>query len=147
MLACSGVENTITPFFITPTSCILLTKGRFALQFFLPWFCSSSRLLLFNNLWRSFTFHKASSQEFCSSRDIYTYVNLNSREKFEPGPEFEPRTSRSLSWRSTTWAILKRDLDLYRQLNQDSSSGRTPSQRFGGPRFKSRPRFKLFSWI
>ena len=25
--------------------------------------------------------------------------NLNSREKFEPGPGFEPRTSRSLAWR------------------------------------------------
>ena len=29
-------------------------------------------------------------------------LNLNSREKFEPGPGFEPRTSRSLAWRSTT---------------------------------------------
>ena len=28
--------------------------------------------------------------------------NLNSREKFEPGPGFERRTSRSLAWRSTT---------------------------------------------
>ena len=28
--------------------------------------------------------------------------NINSREKFEPGPGFEPRTSRSLAWRSTT---------------------------------------------
>ena len=32
--------------------------------------------------------------------------NLNSREKFEPGPGFEFRTSRSLAWRSTTWGIL-----------------------------------------
>ena len=29
-------------------------------------------------------------------------LNLNSREKFEPGPGFEPRTPRSLAWRSTT---------------------------------------------
>ena len=28
--------------------------------------------------------------------------NLNSREKFEPGPGFETQTSRSLAWRSTT---------------------------------------------
>ena len=28
--------------------------------------------------------------------------NLNPREKFESGPGFEPRTSRSLAWRSTT---------------------------------------------
>ena len=28
--------------------------------------------------------------------------NLNSREQFEPGPGFEPRTIRSLAWCSTT---------------------------------------------
>ena len=28
-------------------------------------------------------------------------INLNSREKFEPGPGFEPRTSRSLAWHPT----------------------------------------------
>ena len=31
---------------------------------------------------------------------------LNSREKFEPGQGFETQFSRSLAWRSTTWAIL-----------------------------------------
>ena len=31
-----------------------------------------------------------------------TNNNLNSGEKFEPGPGFEPQTSRSLAWRSTT---------------------------------------------
>ena len=35
---------------------------------------------------------------FDSDKDI-----LNSREKFEPGPGFEPRTSISLAWRSTSW--------------------------------------------
>ena len=32
--------------------------------------------------------------------------DFKSREKFEPGPGFEPRTSRSLAWHSTTWSIL-----------------------------------------
>ena len=32
--------------------------------------------------------------------------HLNLREQFELGPGFEPRTSRSLSWRSTTRATL-----------------------------------------
>ena len=32
--------------------------------------------------------------------------NLKSREKFEPGPGFEPQNSRSLAWHSTIWAIL-----------------------------------------
>ena len=37
----------------------------------------------------------------CSSTHIHN-VNLNSREKFKPGPGFESRTSRSLAWCSTT---------------------------------------------
>ena len=37
------------------------------------------------------------------------------------------------------------DLDLYRLLSQDSSSGRSPGQRSGGPKFKSRCRFEFFS--
>ena len=35
---------------------------------------------------------------FCALKNY----NLNSREKFEPGPGFEPQTSRSLALRSTT---------------------------------------------
>ena len=31
---------------------------------------------------------------------------LNSKEKFEAGSKFELWTSRSLAWRSTTWAVL-----------------------------------------
>ena len=39
-----------------------------------------------------------------SSKFIFkkVYKILNSTEKFKPGPGFEPRTSRSLAWRSTT---------------------------------------------
>ena len=40
-----------------------------------------------------------------SSLYVGILYNLNSRENFEPGPEFEPQTSRSLAWRSVTWAI------------------------------------------
>ena len=39
----------------------------------------------------------------------HIFILLNSREKFKPGPGFEPRTSRSLVWLSTTWAILVLD--------------------------------------
>ena len=38
-------------------------------------------------------------------------TDLNSREKFEPGPGFEPQTSRSLAWHSTTWTILAQLMD------------------------------------
>ena len=38
----------------------------------------------------------------CALNNYY----LNPREKFEPGPGFEPHTSRYLAWRFTTWAIL-----------------------------------------
>ena len=39
------------------------------------------------------------------------------------------------------------DLDMYRQLKQDSPCGRAPGKRSGGPSFKSRSRFEFFSWI
>ena len=32
----------------------------------------------------------------------HNYHNLNSRKKFQPASVFEPRTSRSLAWHSTT---------------------------------------------
>ena len=40
------------------------------------------------------------------------------------------------------WIIPK-----YRQLNQNSSTGRAPRNRSGSPRFKFRSRFEFFSWI
>ena len=67
----------------------------------------------------------------CALGNLYCQI---SREKFKPEPGFEPRTSKTLTWRSTTSVILV--------LLQ---SGRAPDFRSGGLRFESRFSFKFFS--
>ena len=72
----------------------------------------------------------------CAFANLYYQIP---REKFEPEPGFEPRTSRSLAWRVAS-VFKDKGLNANWQLNQDSLIGRAP-----GPRFESRFRFKLFS--
>ena len=50
----------------------------------------------------------AAKQEWTHKKETFKILsNYNiSREKFEPEPEFEPRTSGFLARRSATWAIL-----------------------------------------
>ena len=64
-----------------------------------------------------------------------------SREKLEPEPGFEPRTSGFPARRSATQ---EEDLNMNWHESQDGSSGRAPGWKSGGPRLESRFWFKFF---
>ena len=62
-----------------------------------------------SSLWGFIYFPLSSIPKVIDFWHTFCYLMLslsNLKKKFEPEPEFEPQTSRSLAWRSINWSLL-----------------------------------------